>query len=119
MPNATVVEITVHCQTRLQSKFKGTDVSFNRYKGRNSLFFISKCSGDIIISYMEVYAIYCSIIDFAKMFVMSLDFAEINNIENIFMGMAYRMHQALQLLYFDLFLIKQYIVINPDVCYLM
>ena len=24
LPNATVVEFTVHCQTRLQSKFKGT-----------------------------------------------------------------------------------------------
>ena len=24
LPNATVVELTVHCQTRLQSKFKGT-----------------------------------------------------------------------------------------------
>ena len=24
LPNATVVEFTIHCQTRLQSKFKGT-----------------------------------------------------------------------------------------------
>ena len=24
LPNATVIEFTVHCQTRLQSKFKGT-----------------------------------------------------------------------------------------------
>ena len=24
LPNATVVEFTVHCQTRLKSKFKGT-----------------------------------------------------------------------------------------------
>ena len=55
-----VVEFTVHCQTRLQSKFsKGTVYSclfFNRYKGHTSLFYISKCSGDIIISYMEDYA---------------------------------------------------------------
>ena len=43
---------------RLQSKFKGS--IFNCYKGRKSLFFISKCSGDIIISYMEVYAIFCT-----------------------------------------------------------
>ena len=83
------------------------------------MFFISKCSGDIIISYMEVYAIYCSGMDFAEMFVMSLDFAEIKNIENISMGMTYRNHQALQLLYFGLYLMKQYIRINPDVCYLM
>ena len=66
----TVVEFTVHCQTRLQSKFKGTVDS--RYKGRKSLgFFISKCSGDIIISYMKEYAIFCTIIDFSKMFVMA------------------------------------------------
>ena len=68
---------------------------------------------------MEVYAIDCSRMDFAKMFVMSLDFVEIKTIENISMGMTYRAHQALQLLYFDLFLIKQYIRINPDVCYLI
>ena len=92
---------------------------FNRYKRRTSLFFISKRSGDIIISYMEIYAIYCSRMNFAKLFVMSLDFAEIKNIENISMGMTYRTHQALQLLYFDLFLMKQYIRINPDVFYLM
>ena len=34
--------------------------TFNRYKGRNSLFYISKCSGDIIMSYMEVNAIFCT-----------------------------------------------------------
>ena len=39
-------------------------VFFNRYKVRKSLFFISKCSGDIIISYMEVIAINCTIMDF-------------------------------------------------------
>ena len=48
------------------------------------------------------------------MFVMSLDFVEIKkHIEN--MGMTYKTHYALQLLYFDLFLMKQYIKINPDV----
>ena len=44
LPNATVVELIVHCQTRLQSKFKGTVDSclFNCYKGHKSLFYISK-----------------------------------------------------------------------------
>ena len=49
------------------------------------------------------------------MFIMSLDFGEIKNIENMSIGMTYRTHKALQLLYFDLFLMKQYIRINPDV----
>ena len=48
-------------------------------------------------------------------FVMSLDFAENKNIKNMSMGMTYRTHQALQLLYFDLFLMKQYTRINHDV----
>ena len=56
--NATVIEFTVHCQIFV---------------------FISKCSGDIIISYMEVFAIVCTRIDFSKMFVMSLDFADVRN----------------------------------------
>ena len=30
--------------------------------------------------------------DFTNMFVMSLDFAEIKNIENMFMDMTYRTH---------------------------
>ena len=117
LPNATVVEFTVHCQTRLQSKFKGTVDSclLNRYNERNSLFFILNCSRDIILSYMEVYAIFCTIIEFTKFFVMSLDFAEIKNIENMSVGMIYRLHKALQPIYFDLFLMKQYISINPDV----
>ena len=71
---------------------------FNRLKGCNSLFYISKCSGDMIISYMEVYAIFCTRIDFTKMFVMSLDFEEIKYIKNRPMGMTYRTHLALQLL---------------------
>ena len=71
---------------------------------------------DIIIPYMEVYAIFCTRMEFTKFFVMSLDFAEIKNIENMSMGMTYRTHQALQLLYFDFFFpMKQYIRINPDV----
>ena len=64
---------------------------------------------------MKVDTIFCTIIDFAKMFVMSLDFAEIKKIEIMSMGMTYRTHKALQLLYFDLFLMKQYIRINPDI----
>ena len=60
---------------------------------------------------MEVYAIFLARMDFTNMFVMSLDFAEIKNIENMSIGMAYR----IQLLYFDLFLTKQYIRIDPDV----
>ena len=65
---------------------------FNRYKGHNVLLFISKCSGGIIISYMEVSAILCTRMDFTNMFKLSLDFAEIKNIENMSMGMTYRTH---------------------------
>ena len=64
---------------------------------------------------MEVYANFCTKMDFTKTFVKSLDLAEIKNIENMSMGMTYNTHLALQLLYFDLFLMKQYIRINPDV----
>ena len=80
------------------------------------MFFISKCSGDIVILYMEVDAIFCTRMDFTKMFVMSLDFAEIKK---------YRKHvhwddkqDALSpstAIYFDFFLMKQYIRINSDV----
>ena len=59
--------------------------------------------------------VFCTRMDFTNMFVMSLDFAVIKNIENMYMGMTYRTHLALQLLYFDLFLMKQYIRIDPDV----
>ena len=64
---------------------------------------------------MEVYAIFCTRIDFTNFFVMSLEFAGKKNIENMSVGMIYRMHKALQPLYFDLSLMKQYIRINPDV----
>ena len=64
---------------------------------------------------MEVSAVLCTRMDFIKMFVMSLDFALIKNIENMSMGMTYRKHLAIQLLYLDLFLMKQYIRINSDV----
>ena len=47
--------------------------------GRNSLFFILKCSEDLIISYAKVNANFCRIMHFTKMFVMSLDFADAKN----------------------------------------
>ena len=59
------------------------------------MFFISKCSGDIIISYMEVNAIFCTQIDFTIIFVMSLDFADVINNVNMSKGMTYRTHYAL------------------------
>ena len=67
------------------------------------------------MSYMKVNTILCTRMDFTNMFVMSLDFPEIKNIENMSMGVIYRTHLALQLLNLDLFLLKQYIRINPDV----
>ena len=45
---------------------------------------------DIILSYMEVNIIFCTLIDFTKMFVMSLDLADVKNNENMFKGMTYR-----------------------------
>ena len=60
--------------------------------GRKSLFFISKCSGDIIISYMGVSAIFCKRMDFTNMIELSLDFAEIKDIENMSIGMTLRTH---------------------------
>ena len=77
---------------RIQSKLKGTVDSglfFIHYKGRKYLFFILKCLGDIIISYMADYAIFCTGMDFTKKFVMALDFADVN--KNMSKGMAYRM----------------------------
>ena len=68
-----------------------------------------------MISYIEFSAIFCTRVDFTNMFEMSLDFAEIKTIENMSMGMTYRTYKAFQLLYFDLFLMKQYIIMNPDV----
>ena len=44
------------------------------------MFFISKCSRDMIIKYMEVNVIFGKRMDFTKMFVMSLHFAEIKKI---------------------------------------
>ena len=64
---------------------------------------------------MEVNAIFCLRIDFTKMFVMSLDFADVKNNKNMSKGMTYRTHLALQLLYFDLYLIKQYNIMFESV----
>ena len=50
-----------------------------------------------------------------KFFVMSLDFAEIKNIENMSMGMIYRMYRALQLL-FVLFISDETIYQNTSRC---
>ena len=47
--------------------------------GRNSLFLISKWSGDLIISYAKLKANFCRRLDFTKMFVLSLDFADAKN----------------------------------------
>ena len=92
----TEVEFTVHCQTRLQSKFKGTVDScpfLTIIKDANLWgFFILKCSGDIIISYMEYYAIFCTRIDFRKIFVMSLNFSDVKNNKIMSNGMIYRTH---------------------------
>ena len=76
LPNATTVKGTID----------------SRYKGRKLLLFISNRSGDIIISHMEVSAIFCTRMDFTNMFEISLDLAEIKNIENMSMGMTYRTH---------------------------
>ena len=67
---------------------------FNRYKRRNYLFYISKCSGDIIISRhnMEKYAIFCTRIEFTKNVCDVIRCAEIKNIEIMSMGMTYRTH---------------------------
>ena len=113
LPNATVVGFTVHCQTQLQSKFKGTVdrcliLTVIRDANLCTLF-------QNVQSYMDVSAIFCTIMDFTKMFEMPLDFVDIKNIKNMSMGITYRTHLAHQLLDFDLFLIKQYIRINPDV----
>ena len=43
-----------------------------------------------MLSYMEVHAIFCTRMEFKEKIVMSLDFAEIENIENMSNGMTYR-----------------------------
>ena len=64
---------------------------------------------------MEEYAIFCTRIDFTDIFAMSLDFADVTNNKNMSNGMKYRTHYALKWLFFDLFLMKQHIRINPYV----
>ena len=56
------------------------------------MFFLSNRLGNIMISFMEVYAIFCTRMDFENISVMSLDFAEIKNSENMSMGMTYWAH---------------------------
>ena len=79
LPYATVVELTVHCQTRLWSKFKGTYDSclfLTVIRDANLCSLFCKCLGDILISYMEVNSIFCTRIDLTRIFVMSLDFPD-------------------------------------------
>ena len=45
-----------------------------------------------MISYMEIYTLFCTRIDFTKIFVMSFDFADVKNYENMSKGMIYRTH---------------------------
>ena len=45
-----------------------------------------------MISNMEENAIFCTGIDFRKMFIMSLDFAYVKNNETMSKGMIYRTH---------------------------
>ena len=45
-----------------------------------------------MISYIEVGATFCTRMDYTKIFVMSLDFVEIKNIENMSMGITYTVH---------------------------
>ena len=61
--------------------------------GRNSLFYISKCSRDLILSYVKVYAIVCTKMDFKKLFAMSLDFADAKNSQR--RGQGNGIHHAL------------------------
>ena len=95
LPNATVVEFTVHCQTRLQSKFKGTV---------DSCLFLTvirdanRCSLFQTVMGTYYYRIWRSA-QFSvqkwtkeKINVTSLDFAEIKTIKNMSTGMTYRTH---------------------------
>ena len=90
-------------------------VYFNSYKGRTSLIFISKCSGDIILSYMEAFAIFCTRMDFTNIFCNVIRFPENQIYRKHVHGDGIQDGLSPQLLYFDLFLMKQYIRINPDV----
>ena len=79
LPNATVVEFTVHCQTRLQSRFNGTGDSclfLTVTKDANLCSLFQNVTGHDNMK-TEDYAIFCTRMNFTKIFVMSLDFAEI------------------------------------------
>ena len=52
------------------------------------------------------FAIFCTRMDFTKMFVISLDFAEVKNKENMSKEKTHGMYLVIQLLYFDFFSYK-------------
>ena len=62
--------------------------------GRDPLFFLTKCSGDIIISYAKDNEYFCTRMEFTKMFVISLDFADTKTNKNIPKGMTYRIEEV-------------------------
>ena len=95
MPNVTVVELPFAAKRdysrNIEAQFdsclflsiKRTQlfvIYFRMFRGHNIIY------GGII------YAIFCTRMDFTKFFVMSIDFAEIKNIENMSIGMIYKMH---------------------------
>ena len=64
---------------------------------------------------MEVYAIFRTRIDFTNFFCNVIRFRGNQKYRKHVRGDDIQMHLALQRLYFDLFLMKQYIRINHDV----
>ena len=56
--------LNFHCQMRLKSKLPFT--AKRDYSRNSKAQLISKCSGAIIISYIEAYAIFCPRMDFFK-----------------------------------------------------
>ena len=94
LPNATVVEITVHCQTQLQSKFIDTIDSCQiltvvREKRFVLYYKMLRQHNNIVYGGLRNF---CTRMEFTKKIVMSLDFAEIENNENMSKGMTYRTH---------------------------
>ena len=69
---------------------------------------------------MSYNGIFCIRMDFTKIFVRSLDFAEIKNIENMSIGMTYRTHKALQLLLLlFLFIYYETVYQNKSLCLIL
>ena len=118
LPNVTVIKFTVHYQTQLQSKFKGTF---------DSCLFPTVLRTQIFVLYYKMFRGHNNIVNgrlrnflykngLYKTVCNSIRFCKRQNIENMSKGMTYRMRLALQLLYIDLFLMKQYnIRVNPYV----